>query len=159
MTTTPETCEHDFHWYAAAPNETGWKCCACGHQPGEPAGFDPHLDVAEIGRKVFGLLHDLHAAKLIYVSNSSMGDGIESDVARQCREAGRYDQTFILSRLLASDGSDYWKNLADAIRAGADPRERCWCGSLATSFCGDKRRCSAHWDVDDPQQSLPGVPL
>ena len=37
-------CESELHWYPAI-NEEGWRCCSCEFKPGEPAGYEPRLDV------------------------------------------------------------------------------------------------------------------
>jgi hypothetical protein len=132
-------------YYYAATNEDGWKCSACGIRPGEPAGYSPELDRSLIDRKVDGLLHDASSAKLVYVSNSSAGDGIVSSVAAECRRLGRYDQGTILLLIVqgwTKSHADYWQRISDGIIAGNDPRERCSGGRLANMYTGNNRYCT-----------------
>jgi len=139
-----QACGGDLHWYPAT-SEDGWKCCHCGHRPGEPEGYDPFLDRYLTGIKVGGLLNDLHRLDLIYVSNGTAGDGLTEYVARQCRERGSYTQTTILGLLIA-DRSEYWDKLANEIITGTDTRTRCPGGRISTwsTWAGDTRvdRCS-----------------
>ena len=78
-------------------------------------------------------------------------------VATECQEKHRYDQLFIFSQILDAVGaqshSDFWKKINDGVAAGEDPRDRCACGKLATSWsntgparCSDC--CNAAW-VDE----------
>jgi len=128
-------CGDQLFWYPAI-NEQGWKCCSCGHQPGEPAGYSPHLDKACIQSKVYALLMDVSDSKLIYISNGSHGDGMTSLVASRCVELDRYDQTTILRLIFETDAShcDYWHKVGSGVREGQDPRERCPGGRLATCY-------------------------
>ncbi len=149
------SCKHDFHWYPEAANETGWRCCLCQHKPGEPAGFSPELDASETERKVYGVLMDLHAHDLVYVSNGSHGDYLTVDVAGECLRRGIYDQKSILAMLATRLASDvvFWKEIGDGVRAGKDPRPRCPCGRLSTSSsCTGNgpwiRRCKDHDESD-----------
>lgn len=150
------TCaEHDYHWYPAT-NEAGWRCCVCNYKPGEPPGFAPGLDRAELYRKVWGLLLDLTNANLVYVSNGSGGDALAEDVAAVCEKLDRYDQYTILRELLgamAKSHGEYWAKVSVGVLTGKDPRKRCPCGELARSFSGGKSRCFKHgFDWTAPQQ-------
>lgn len=140
------TCrQHDFHWYQNFCTESGWKCCVCQHKPGEPPGFSPELDRAELERKVGAVMHDLHDANFIYISNGTGGDGLTSAIAERCRAEGRYDQgsiaLFILESQVPSHAA-YWKGISDGIVDGHDPRRRCHCGKLANQYRGDHAYCS-----------------
>jgi hypothetical protein len=140
------TCGGQLFYYAAI-NEDGWKCSACGTQPGEPKGFSPALDRALIKTKVSGILHDVAGAKLIHVSNGSAGDSIEACVAAECQRLGRYDQGTILMLIVegwAKGHADYWQPIADGIIAGNDPRDRCAGGRLATMYRGGTK--GRDWD-------------
>jgi hypothetical protein len=128
-------CGGEMFWYPAI-NERGWRCCGCGHAPGEPSGYSPALDKSCIRSKVNALVHDAHDANFICISNGSAGDGLASLVAVKCIELDRFDQTTILRLLFETDQShvDYWHKIGAGIRAGADPRDRCPGGRLATSY-------------------------
>ena len=141
-------CEHDFHWYPSI-NEAGWRCTSCKLRPGEPAGYDPHLDRAELERKIGGLLLDMDHHKLISVSNGSHGDHIEWSVAKRCREAGLYDQSTIILYIVEEmqpGHAAYWQRISDGVVADADPRERCHCGALASIWRNGKASCFEHMD-------------
>lgn len=150
-----KTCEHQYHWYAAT-NEDGWKCWMCEHKPGEPPGFAPALDRSEIRMKVFGILHDLHDAGIIYISNSSQGDSLEYHIANRCRMEERFDSysiaLFILEAMTDSHAA-FWKKISEGVLSGNDPRKRCDCGKLAiaSSYGGGKEprhACAEHWSLD-----------
>jgi len=130
-------CGDQLFWYPAI-NEQGWKCCSCGHQPGEPAGYSPHRDKALIEIKVSGLLHDVADANLISISNGSHGEGMTAIVARRCVDLDRYDQTTILRLIFEADAShcDYWHKVGSGVRTGEDPRRRCPGGRLSTRSTG-----------------------
>jgi hypothetical protein len=143
-------CQHkDYYYYPDDCNEAGWKCVGCGQlMPGDPPGFRPDLDRSEIRIKTGGLLHDLCDAKLVYVSNSSQGDYVESVVAERCTREGIYDQYSILLFLLEQltpPHQKYWKEVSDGVIEGRDPRRRCseGCGRLATVYA-DKDYCHEH---------------
>lgn len=145
-----KACEHDFHWYLAN-NEEGWKCCSCGFRPGEPEGFSPELDRSETYRKAFAVCSEMHDAKLIYISNGTMGDGVAESVAARCKRAGIYDQqsimAFVIEAIDTRSHAKFWKDRSKKILAGKDDRERCACGKLANRFSyfkGEKSaRCSS----------------
>jgi hypothetical protein len=162
MTTPCAPEEHDVHWYPEAANEAGWRCCTCGHKPGEPPGFDPQRDRDEIARKVWATLHDMHDAKIVYISNGSMGDGLTADIAARCRSEGVFDSysiaLFVLESLTPSHAK-YWREVSEGILAGKDPRKRCWCGALSTCSSSSGggpwvHRCNAHVGTEDPQLGL-----
>lgn len=139
------SCQHDYHWYQDFCTEAGWKCCMCSEKPGEPPGFSPELDRAEIERKVGAVMHDLRDADFIYISNGTGGDGLTAGIAERCKAEGRFDQAsialFILEAVTPSHAA-YWKGVSDGIVAGKDPRRRCHCGRLAHTYVGDRAFCS-----------------
>lgn len=146
-----DTCKHDgLYWYAAPANEQGWRCADCGWQPGEPPGFSPAHDRSRLWTKVWCIVHDLHEAKIIYVSNGSGGDALSTEVARECQARDLYDSVSIARVILEHEAGDrhagYWRGISEGILAGKDPRPRCACGQLATmSACGGAvvtRACS-----------------
>jgi hypothetical protein len=153
--------EHDYHWYPAV-NEEGWRCCVCEHKPGEPPGFDPGRDRADIGRKVWAILHDLDAAKIVHVSNATAGDAITHGVAQRCRATSRYDQSSIALYILeglAPSHADYWHAISVGVLDGKDTRPRCWCGALSTCSSSSGggpwvHRCNVHVGTEDPQLGL-----
>jgi hypothetical protein len=145
-------CEHEFYFYPEPHNEAGWKCINCKLQPGEPPGFSPNLDRLKCRTKVDGLLLDLHNHDFVSVSNGDCGDGLGAMVAERCEREGRFDQYSILLFILEAmtkSHADYWKKISDGILAGNDPRHRCDCGKLATSYTfkdgKETRRCSGCW--------------
>jgi hypothetical protein len=141
-------CQHDYYWHAAI-NEDGWRC-GCGHRPGEPPGFAPHLDRERIAEKVYAVLHSLHGEKLVYVSNGDHGDSLVAAVAKRCAAEGIYDQYSIalfLIEAMQPSRAEYWKRIGDGVIAGADPRERCACGALANHWTGGKAYCRDHGEV------------
>lgn len=128
----------DFHYYPAT-NEDGWRCIYCDHHPGEPPGFSPQLDRELIGLKVGAILHDACNAHLISVSNGSDGDCLSALIADKCVRADRFDQYSILFYLLAEmtpSHAEHWREVSDGIIAGANKRNRCHCGKLATLHIG-----------------------
>jgi hypothetical protein len=130
--------EHEFHYYSAI-NEDGWKCTDCGHRPGEPPGFSPELDRKLIWMKVGAILWDACAERLISVSNGSGADVLTSVVADRCVKEGRFDQYSILLYILEEETpehAEYWKEISAGVLSGADPRDRCHCGKLATMRIG-----------------------
>jgi hypothetical protein len=153
--------EHEFYYYLSV-NEEGWRCCSCDFKPGEPPGFCPELDRDRLYTKVSGILHDIHDANIIYVSNGTAGDGLTSFIVERCKEEGRYDQESIALFILESSApghSRYWKPITDGILAGKDPRERCACGKLPCVYTGGKRFCSEchekHWrsELEDERRN------
>lgn len=141
---------HEFHWYPAAANEQGWKCCFCDERPGEPPGFSPRLDRERLDAKVFALIDEMHNSKLIHVSNGSEGDYLIGQLRKRCAAEDRFDQQSILLFLLELDTQShaaYWQKISNAILAGKDERKRCECGKLANVFSGDKAFCSEHWKL------------
>lgn len=152
MKLTATNCEHVEFGYFPAVNEEGWKCFHCNSlMPGEPDGYRPDLDRERIEDKVYGLMNDLHENKFIYISNGSGGDIIVGEVSAKCKASGLYDQISIIKYILevGEEGhADYWKDIGDGIVSGNDPRERCHCGKLATSFGNRGNRCSEHWNLD-----------
>lgn len=154
--------KHEVFWYPE-PNEEGWRCCACDFRPGEPPGFDPQRDRDEIGRKVGCILRDMHEAHVVYISNGSMGDGIERSVAARCEAAGVFDSYSIalyILEALTPGHAKYWREVSEGVIDGHDIRKRCWCGELSTCSSlgpGDRGwqyRCSKHIGVENPQRSL-----
>lgn len=152
-----ETTEN-FRYGPRAANEDGW-ICGCGEKPGEPPGYCPELDRANTTDKVSDLLHHLAGewadAEYVCVSNGSHGAGIVEAVTAECQKQHRYDQLFILVQILdvngASAHSDFWKKVNDGIVAGEDPRDRCACGKLATSWSNTgPPRCSSCVPEGDP---------
>lgn len=144
------TCQHEWAWDLRGCNEDGWRCCACNYRPGEPAGYSPTLDRLELDVKVGDIQMAMYNSELTYFSNAVHGDSVTDQVVRQCRELGQYDQRTIAILILDAGHSShakYWRELGDAIVAGNDPRTRCNCGALATSFgriavcseCSEKR--------------------
>ncbi len=139
------TCPHEFFWYPAPHNETGWRCVNCQHKPGEPPGYSPELDRSDTYNKVNCLLMDMANHERVSVSNGSTGDAITSSVVKRCHETKRYDQESIvmfLAELCAGDGK-YWRELGERIVAGEDPRPRCVCGKLAAIYSNNSRYCSS----------------
>jgi hypothetical protein len=142
-----KTCDHDYQYFAAT-NENGWRCVFCKDQPGEPPGFSPELDRSRLEFKVFALLNDLTNSDLVYVSNGTGGDAIVGDVESRCRKEQRYDQYSILLFILdvmTERHALYWSKVSEAIVAGKDERERCYCGKLSTCSRGAERFCTEHW--------------
>lgn len=95
-------CAHDPEYYPSI-NEAGWRCVNCL----EELGHRPDLDRELIGKKVMGLLNDLHESKMVYVSNGSQGEAIMCSVAMQCVREGRFDQYFIIHQILEDPNIDY----------------------------------------------------
>ena len=148
-------CRHDYHWYSNFVTEAGWKCCLCNEKPGEPPGFSPALDRAELERKVCAVMSDLHDANFIYISNGSGGDMLTADVVEWCRRQNRFDQGsiafFILATVVPSHAK-YWGEVSEGVIAGKDPRRRCHCGRLSTMTIGDRAYCSSDCQA---QKELP----
>lgn len=141
-------CSHAEFGYFPAVNEQGWKCFNCGSLlPGEPDGYRPDLDRDRVKDKVYGLMNDLHENKFIYISNGTGGDILVEQVAAHCKRAGLYDQISIMQYILAlgEEGhAKFWKEIGDGIVSGNDPRDRCHCGKLATTYSGDGMFCDEH---------------
>ena len=144
-------CEHKrFIWIPTGPNERGWKCDSCDFKPGEPPGYDPQRDRSDIREKVHAVLFQLHLTDIVYVSNSDHGEWLAAEVATRCVREDTFDQLSIvrfLCEALDDDGkhSAHWRDQAQGILAGNDPRERCACGALATVFVvGGEKTCSEH---------------
>lgn len=102
----------DVYWYPSkggTPNEEGW-----ASPDAERGEFRPDLDRELTDCKVGCILMDLHMAKIVYVSNGSMGDAIGVDVAKECHEANRFDTEFIVGRLAHHLGGDgkFWQEKA-----------------------------------------------
>lgn len=96
-------------------NESGWKCVDCS----KGLGFRPDLDRELTEIKVHGILHDLVEAKVIYVSNATMGDIIACNVTVRCRELGMFDQ-YTIARLILEDDNlaghgPFWKQKAEEL--------------------------------------------
>lgn len=129
-------CAHaGLYWYASPANEQGWKCVDCNWQPGEPAGFSPQYDRSHLHTKVSCIVHDLHDAEIIYVSNGSDGDALTAATTDRCRERGLYDSVSIARVVLEIEADDkhtaFWRDISEGIIAGRDPRDRCACGQLS----------------------------
>lgn len=129
-------CAHaGLYWYAAPATEQGWKCADCGWQPGEPPGFSPHHDRSHLRTKVWCIVHDLHDAGIIYVSNGTGGEALVDVAVDRCRERNLYDSASIARVILELEASDrhakFWRDISEGILAGKDPRDRCACGALS----------------------------
>ena len=113
----------DVFWNPAT-NEDGWTCLDCC-KPGENLGYRPDFDQDRIERKTWCLLQSFHEAKLIYVSNGTMGEIVAENVGRRCRVEGVYDQYSILRFILEDPNmaghADFWKTRAERHRLGAEP--------------------------------------
>ena len=142
-------CTHaDLYWYAAPADEKGWRCASCDWRPGEDPGYSPEHDRSHIVTKVCSVLHDLHDAGIIYVSNSSGGESITASVARRCVDEKLYDSVSIARLILEIEGGErhaaFWRHRGEGIVAGNDPRRRCDCGALANIYTDGKSFCSEH---------------
>jgi hypothetical protein len=141
-------CQHESFGYFPAINEAGWRCLDGDHlMPGDPNGYRPDLDRSHTEDKVYGMMNDLHEGRFIYISNGTGGDICTGEVAKRCRETGLYDQISIIRFILEiaeSGHAAYWKTIGDGIVSGNDPRDRCHCGKLATSYSSRGRLCSEH---------------
>lgn len=138
-------CKHESFGYWPAVNESGWNCFDCGVLlPGEPNGYRPDLDRSHIAEKVSGLLFELSESNWIHVSNGTGGEILSSMVAEKCRQTGFYDQSAIVRYIMETDTShsDYWKKIGDGVVSGNDPRDRCKCGKLATTYSDAGNSCS-----------------
>jgi hypothetical protein len=145
------TCKHEsLYWYPAPATEQGWKCADCKWQPGEPPGYSPQHDRSHLETKVWCVLNDLHNHEIVYVSNGSAGDGIVHDITATVRRSGKLDQYSIALAILKGmtpSHAKYWRETSIGILKGQDPRHRCACGKLATSYSGTSsgewlRQCS-----------------
>lgn len=142
-------CPRDDLYWKLTINENGWQCGFCGGPAGgEPPGYRPDLDRDDemLYRKIEGILAALHDAEFLYVSNGSEGDSICLDVAARCKKRGKFDQYTIIQQLftLRASHGDYWKRIGDGVVNGADVRDRCECGRLATCSRGSERYCREH---------------
>lgn len=149
MASDPSTCSHNgLFWYAAPADEKGWKCVDCDWRPGEDPGYSPEHDRSHIVTKVGSVLHDLHDAGIIYVSNSSDGEATTHAVARRCVDQKLYDSVSIARLILEIKGSErhaaFWRERGESIMAGADTRRRCHCGRLANVYTVGKAFCGEH---------------
>lgn len=159
--TTLKNCkndEHEYHYYPQT-NEDGWRCVYCDDQPGEPPGFSPRLDRAQIYEKVGGILLDASSNDLISISNGSQGDYLTAKVADRCVRDRYFDQYSILAFILdelTPGHAMYWKEISEGIIAGADPRDRCHCGKLATghSFSSAGKAAYCSWE-HAPKEEAP----
>ncbi len=152
----PSTCFHgSLYWYAAPADERGWRCADCGWQPGEEPGYSPEHDRSHLRTKVSCIVHDLHEAEIIYVSNSDCGEALTDQAAACCLKHSLYDSVSIARVILDLEGNrehaEFWRKRAEGILAGKDPRNRCWCGKLADQWCnlnGGTHACSfEHMDI------------
>lgn len=141
-------CKHEPFGYFPAINENGWKCFDGDHLlPGEPDGYRPDLDRSHTEDKVYGIMNDLHQGSFVYISNNEMGEFVTREVIQRCRDTGLYDQISIMQFVLefAEDGhAKFWKKIGDGVVSGNDPRDRCHCGKLATSYGGTGHFCLEH---------------
>lgn len=138
-------CTHENIAYYPELNEAGWKCLDCEIKPGEPEGYSPGLDRSHTYDKVYRILDDLHNSNLVYCSNGTGADVLCEIVVTHCKRTGLYDQISIMQYILAlgfNGHAAYWKTVGDGIVSGNDPRDRCTCGKLATTYQGDKKSCS-----------------
>lgn len=154
-----KACEHEFFWYAAT-NEDGWKCCSCDYKPGEPPGFSPSLDREMISTKVDCILHDLHDAGFVHVSNGSEGDGIANHISKICERKQTFDSYSILRLIMdvmTPSHAKYWKRISRGVLNGNDKRDRCPCGALSRSAHGQngkwEYRCANH-SFDEPPSTI-----
>lgn len=139
---------HELYWHADPCNERGWKCIACDYRPGEPAGFSPERDRSHLVTKIESILHTLHDAEIVYVSNGDHGAWIASRVASACRARDLYDSVSIARLVLEVLGdaahAKFWRDISEGILVGRDPRPRCHCGKLSNAYVNGKRYCSEH---------------
>ena len=114
--------EHDYWWQLVGPNEEGWACHDCD----EKLGFRPDLDRSYTELKASGILFEFHEAKLIYVSNGTMGMVIAENVAQRCHAENTYDQQSILRFILEDPNlsethAEFWRNRATRYLMGGEP--------------------------------------
>jgi hypothetical protein len=114
-------CGHtDIIWRLDSCTEEGWGCLYCDVK----LGFRPDLDRSHTELKVNGILFDFHEAKLIYVSNGTMGEIISENVAVRCRTENRYDQKSILRFIMDDPNmmpkSTFWQNRAERWSLGGE---------------------------------------
>ncbi len=88
-------CKHESTYYYPSVNDDGWRCVDCDTEFGKNEGIDKKL----IYTKVRGLLHDLHEAKLIYVSNGTDGDCITSIVCDSFQKDNDFSQGYIIYQI------------------------------------------------------------
>lgn len=129
-------CAHSgLYWYAAPSNERGWKCADCDWQPGEEPGFSPQHDRSHLRTKVECVMHDLHDASIIYVSNGGCGESLANAVTAACLARSLYDSVSIARVILEVEADEkhakFWRDIGEGVVAGKDPRERCACGALS----------------------------
>lgn len=142
----PASCCHGgLYWHAAPADERGWRCSDCGWQPGEEPGYSPEHDRSHLQTKVSCIVHTLHEAEIIYVSNGECGEQLTSAATNLCRARNWYDSVAIASVVLEIEGDDdhirFWRDMGEGILAGKDPRNRCACGKLANQWCNGKHAC------------------
>lgn len=137
-------------------NEEGWVLASTGEQvAGEPRGYRPDLDKLLIHIKVQDILLGLQDLGVLSLRDVELCGPIYA----ACQKASRYDQDFILFLYYQQEcESKYWKVLGDKIRKGTDPRDRCYCGELATCCTIDMdletkekiewHRCGKHCKVE-----------
>lgn len=133
----------EWSWRLAI-NEDGWHCNGCeAPSPGEPRGYNPHLDRAYLAEKVGCVLFHLHEQNIVYMSNSEHGDSVAHAVVHSLRSARRYSQHAILLSIARQTYSTYWDDLGRKIVCGTDTRGRCdVCGALALRLQAKFRACS-----------------
>lgn len=119
-------CPHaGLYWYAAPADERGWRCVDCQWEPGEPPGFSPRHDRERIGVKVGCIVHALHEAQIIYVSNGCEGDALTARVASMCEKERYYDSVTIARFILQVEGGPehgrFWRDASESVLAGKAP--------------------------------------
>lgn len=128
-------CKHETpQWHLADCNEDGWKCAECGHA----FGFRPDFDREFTLDKVDAILFWLHEHDFLYVSNSTEGDSITSNVAAWCHESGTFDQQSIVM-MLARQGqqrhAEFWRNEAKQAMC-SHPSRTIKGGAAVCDACG-----------------------
>lgn len=116
-------CEHDdLVWWLDSCTEAGWGCHDCDAK----LGFRPDLDRSHIELKCHGIVFEFHLAKLIYISNGTMGEIVAENVAARCRSENIYDQQSILKFILEDPNIErghaaFWQNRAERTLLGGEP--------------------------------------
>lgn len=128
-------CNHPApQWRLTGCNEDGWHCAECD----KALGFRPDLDREHTHEKVGVVLLWLHEHEFMYISNSSEGDSITSEVAHLCAAADEYDQQTIIYLIAAcgrEDHAKFWQD--EAKQAQCEHPSRTLEGSSAVcNACG-----------------------
>lgn len=96
---------HDFQYYAEI-NDEGWKCCNCQYKPPHDEQEKMNKDIKRLEMKIFGIADDLNSQHFIYISNGSTGEAIQSNVYYECKKAKRFDQLFIVQKIVTDPNVD-----------------------------------------------------